>query len=367
MSVNINSLGNLGYRITSGLASEAISASNSWLGKALGVHPRPNGKIEYYHDYDKPTKFSKKITAPIIRNSAQFFKEKSNEFVRKKVKRLLNGEQNTKLRTTKDLIKKDQRNIIQKHYGQLKVNLDNGRNDYVTAVDMVGTYCPTAFIMGIKLEKPIPYKVNHAYNINMARAGKERIRVAPETTDTLVWYDCTAMVTPNSSKNLILTTVQGRDYSRKELVSNGDIEFSVSGKMCSNVAGVYPEDEVEKFKQIMDYKGVIRCSHFVLGRLGIDKFIIKNWSLTPIMGFENVQEYSFDAVAIQPDKEIRLTEDTITILDHAIAESEERNVGWKGVIKDKLNQLIKNSADKVTNGTLDNIDKFIDHGVGKIL
>ena len=59
-----------------------------------------------------------------------------------------------------------------------------------------------------------------------------------------VFLDLGAIVQVQSSNNLVLTKVQGRDYSRKELISGGDINFTVTGKIVSNYPDVYPYAEV---------------------------------------------------------------------------------------------------------------------------
>lgn len=73
-----------------------------------------------------------------------------------------------------------------------------------------------------------------------------------------VFLDLGAIVQVQSSNNLVLTKVQGRDYSRKELISGGDINFTVTGKIVSNYPDVYPYAEVSKFITLMQHKGVIQ-------------------------------------------------------------------------------------------------------------
>ena len=61
-----------------------------------------------------------------------------------------------------------------------------------------------------------------------------------EVPGSIAFCDLGATVSSQSSNNLILTKVQGRDYSRKELVSGGDINFTVTGKIVSNYPDIYP-------------------------------------------------------------------------------------------------------------------------------
>lgn len=102
----------------------------------------------------------------------------------------------------------------------------------------------------------------------------------------MVWYDTTALITINSDKNLIATRVTGRDYSRKELVSNGDIKFTVSGQITSGKPDIYPAEEMQKFYKIMQYKGIVKINNMVLDQLGITHIVIENFNVSPRQGYK---------------------------------------------------------------------------------
>lgn len=93
--------------------------------------------------------------------------------------------------------------------------------------------------------------------------------------------DLQPMVQVSSKNNVLLTTVQGRDYTRKELVSGGDLEISIHGKITSKYPDVYPEAEVSKFLKLMQYRGVINCDNTILRQFKITRLIVLNYSLTP--------------------------------------------------------------------------------------
>lgn len=118
----------------------------------------------------------------------------------------------------------------------------------------------------------------------------------------MVWYDTTALVTINSDKNLIATRVQGRDYSRKELVSNGDIKFSVSGQITSGKPDIYPSEEVKKFIKVMQYKGIVKINNQILDQFGISHIVITDFNMPPRQGYKALQQYSFSAIGLQPEK-----------------------------------------------------------------
>lgn len=363
----MNFFGNLGYNVTNGVATSAMSMGNNWLQGVLGVTGKRNGqKIEYYYNYQPGANFILTHTAPILRAAAQYAKE----YAMKELKKFLKGKTQGMEGSAWTVLIDDYANKVrEKHYGMLQVNRDGGGQDFIPAINNYGEYCPEAFVMGIKLENPISYKVNKNMRGNKS-AGLNKVTTysqdsqsvnIPATTDMLVWFDPVAIPQINSDKNVLLTPVQGRDYTRKEIIGNGDVKFSVSGKMVSGVPGVYPEAEVQKFKQIMDYKGIVYCNHYILDILGIDKFIITGWSLSPRQGFaDNTQDYTFSAVGVMPDKETKIEADTISIIDYSIQEAEKKERSmWAKLIQKKLEGL--------QNGALDTINKAADQGINNLI
>ena len=229
------------------------------------------------------------------------------------------------------------RQVKESQYGVMSV----GNGDNITALDCYGNKCVDALMLKIPLKTPI--KVTRRFatgNGATSQIKEERLEhVKPIISNYLVWYDCTAIVNPNSKKNIIVTKVSGRDYSRKEFISNGDIEFTVSGRINSNIADVYPENEIKKFKQVMDYKGLIEVNNQVLNTLGVQKILVLDWDISPQRGYKNMQEYTFHGIGIMPPVEVRASEDTITYINSAIASESSENSGWSALLSNKLEGL----------------------------
>ena len=140
-----------------------------------------------------------------------------------------------------------------------------------------------------------------------------------------------------------MTRVVGRDYSRKELFSNGDIEFTVNGTISSNIADVYPANEVKKFIQIMKYKGIVKVNNQMLDQFGIDGIVIKGFSLDAKDGFKNQQNYTFSAVGIMPKSEVNVMRDTIVTIDRNLTKNSEKKNKWSQMLNNKL-EGISNTA-----------------------
>lgn len=131
-------------------------------------------------------------------------------------------------------------------------------------------------------------------------------KVEPNSKYGLVKFaDLQPMVQVSSKNNVVLTTVQGRDYTRKELISGGDLEISINGKITSKYPDVYPEAEVSKFLKLMQYRGVINCDNTILRQFKITRLIVLNYSLTP-SDCRNIQPYTLTCVAVEPSEAVEL-------------------------------------------------------------
>lgn len=131
-------------------------------------------------------------------------------------------------------------------------------------------------------------------------------KIQPNSQYGLVTFvDLQPQVQVSSKNNILLTTVQGRDYTRKEYVSGGDLEISINGKITSKYPDVYPESEVSKFLKLMQFKGVLDCDNTILRQFGISQLIVLSYTLLP-GEYRNIQSYSISCVAVEPAEAVQL-------------------------------------------------------------
>jgi hypothetical protein len=131
-------------------------------------------------------------------------------------------------------------------------------------------------------------------------------KVRPNSSYGLVTFvDLQPHVQVSSRNNIVLTTVQGRDYTRKEYVSGGDMEISVSGKITSKYPDIYPEAEVSKFLKLMQFKGVLDCDNTILRQFNITRLIVLGYTFLP-SDCRNIQPYSLSCVAVEPSESVEL-------------------------------------------------------------
>lgn len=186
------------------------------------------------------------------------------------------------------------------------------------------------------------------------------------TTKTICFIDINPDVAIQSSKNIVMTTVQGRDYTRKELVSGGDLNFTVTGEIVSNEEGVYPENDVKKFIQIMQYGGVINVNHFQFKQFNVDKIIIKDFNMQN-QEFKNIQPYTFTCVAVEPDEDVVVKSDTIAVINREI-EVSPMSKWYKLILNNKYAEIVANAAASAVSSTVNagvdaagnGLDKLVD-------
>lgn len=177
---------------------------------------------------------------------------------------------------------------------------------------------------------------------NEIEHSKQSYKADPFDTKTVFHIDLIPKVTMSSNKNVILTQVQGRDFTRKELVSGGDLTYSVNGSIVSDDEGVYPAEAVKRFVKIMQYNGVVNVNFITFGLLGVTRIIIKDWSLGSVEN-KNVQPYSFTCVAVEPDDAITLQQDTISAINKDI-EASMWDTWYKAILDNKLANMAVQTA-----------------------
>ena len=167
-----------------------------------------------------------------------------------------------------------------------------------------------------------------------------KIEVAAD--EDKVFWDLGPIVQVQSGNNVVLTKVQGRDFSRKELISGGDVNFTVTGKIVSNYPDVYPYALVSKFITLMQHKGVLHISNLMCQQFNVTQVLIKDFQMGQNEGFKNVQPYSFTCVGVEPDEAVKVVEDTIQTTNLNIAKRKKK--GWATKLLEQVKAAAANQA-----------------------
>lgn len=338
----INSIGELGWEVANGAIASATGKILDTLQSKLANSGRDE-KVKFYWDYSYGGGSITNVIAKTIVGGA--VSTIANEAL-SQYKTLIGGKKTdtaTKAALeAKKILEKAQEEDEEK-YGKIMVNASTETPVAIEAYDDWGDVCYDALMLAIPVAKKVEITIDNPKN----PSGPIKCK-----SDRLVWYDTTALINLSSDKNLVLTQVSGRDYSRKELVSNGDLNFSVSGHITSGKLDIYPSTEVQKLRQILQYKGVVEINNEFLDQWGIKKIVIKSFSFSSSEGNKSIQDYSFEAVGVQPDTEANVTADTIKIIDYSIAEKtdDSTSLSWKSILSAQLDNLKSTSVSVVEQG-----------------
>lgn len=208
------------------------------------------------------------------------------------------------------------------------INIEDGKK--IWALDAYGQVIRESLMLFYEADKEI--------DLTMPTISEYGVVTDKKTSETPVktkfryFTDLAPEITISTEKNIIQTTVQGRDRTRKELVSNGDITFTIKGNAVSNNLEAYPFAEVQKLIEISQYKGIIDVNNIILDQFGVKKLLIRGLHLDKAV-CKNMQPYSLTCVAIEPD-EVMVTSDTIELVDYAIKSS--NNNDWTDVVNTVL-------------------------------
>lgn len=350
---------NFTWNVTNGFVASSIAAAFDTIQSKLANGGRDQ-KVKFYWDYGRGGAIFNVMARKLVGGAVSVA---SNEAM-SAYKKLVGGKKadpsSVAAEEMAKRVEEIQKDAADK-YGFIKIN--EGKN-CIRALDDWGCVCYDALMLSI----PVANKVNCSGNIGyFDKDGKIQNANYGVVSDHLVWYDTTALINLTSDKDLVLTRVAGRDYSRKELVSNGDLNFSISGHITSNMPDVYPTKEVQKFRQIMQYKGIIEVNNEFLDQWGIKKIVIKSFNMPSGEGKKSVQDYSFEAVGIQPDAEANVLEDTITFIDTVIQQETDNSesLAWKDILQKQMENLKAQSVQLASQG-LALADGYLDKTMAKM-
>jgi len=101
------------------------------------------------------------------------------------------------------------------------------------------------------------------------------------------------------SKNIVTTAIQGRDYTVKEFISNGDHNITVNGVLATHGKG-YPTGQVVQLRKILDSNKTLKVIHPVLRKIGVFEIAVTNYEFPSNNGMKNIQPFSFSALSEVP-------------------------------------------------------------------
>ena len=104
----------------------------------------------------------------------------------------------------------------------------------------------------------------------------------------------------SQSKNIVKTSVQGKNGTVKEYTSDGDFEITINGSIVSPNRNQYPEIDVQNFIKLMSIPESLEITSEFLGFFGITNAVVESYSLAQNAGFRNVQPFSIRMLSDKP-------------------------------------------------------------------
>lgn len=312
-----------------------------------------------------------------VQKAKQWAADKAREWVQTQLDELRNGKTKEEQKTRIDawqtahgslnqqLINRGKK--VHENYGSIQA--ESSGDVQIQALDKYGNLVDGALIMWYEIDNTIQeqreiYKSKISLNKTEGKGWKkdvykteasENIETQSFNTNKIFVIDLAPQIRVQSTKNVILTKVQGRDYTRKELVSGGDLCFSVSGEIMSNYADIYPERDVQKFINIMQHNGIVSVNNLTFGQFKVNNVIIQNFQLeTP--KYQNIQPYSFTCVAVEPSESVQIVGDTLEAINFQIQSSSTwKEQKWYDLILNDVLNAAEGIANSVVSATLDGL------------
>lgn len=107
----------------------------------------------------------------------------------------------------------------------------------------------------------------------------------------------TVKVTVVQSKNIVETSIAGRNGTVKEYIADGDYNITIEGKI-NEALNVFPEDQminwIEKCKVV---QSIPIISKYLNKLYGINTVVVKSFTSTPVVGSVNEVDISMELVS----------------------------------------------------------------------
>jgi hypothetical protein len=107
----------------------------------------------------------------------------------------------------------------------------------------------------------------------------------------------------NNQKNIIKTSLQGRNGTVKEYISDGDYSIKITGKLFGDGMNSYPSDLVSNLHNICLAPVALTVSSDFLKLFNINSIVIESYNFHQTEGMRNVQEFTLNCLS---DRELIL-------------------------------------------------------------
>lgn len=101
------------------------------------------------------------------------------------------------------------------------------------------------------------------------------------------------------SKNIVITTIQGRNGSIKEYIADDDYNITITGIIAGG-NNVYPKNDVLALKKVLDSPVALQVNSWFLNQFGVHSFVVKDYNFNQEAGRNSQQSFSVSAISDTP-------------------------------------------------------------------
>jgi len=152
---------------------------------------------------------------------------------------------------------------------------------------------------------------NPDYNMTTMESGKAPLSMlgTPVFADLILQNDkkgslklqlLWALLEVNMQKHIVKTTVQGRDGTVKEYVSDGDFQVTIRGGLFSPFSYAYPKEDMQTMMALLKLNTPLTVISEYLLQFNIYELVVEDYTFSQKEGVQNVQLFEIKTVSDFP-------------------------------------------------------------------
>ncbi len=118
-------------------------------------------------------------------------------------------------------------------------------------------------------------------------------------SDTQLYID-TVLFQVTMSKNIVTTSIQGRNGTVKEYISDGDYSISMKGGLVNSLGDVYPVESVRILIELMQLPTSLNVTCPFLQLFNIYQVVINSYDVPQHEGGGNTQLFTLECLSDEP-------------------------------------------------------------------
>ena len=110
----------------------------------------------------------------------------------------------------------------------------------------------------------------------------------------------TALIEVSQNRNIITTSIMGRNGTVKEYISDNDYVIKIRGILASNAQNIYPQDEMNRLRAFCTALAPIPVQSNVLDYFGVRNIVIMDYNFTQLEGDRSNVPFEITALSDIP-------------------------------------------------------------------